>query len=87
MTKPRRLSELYSETIMFRLETTAPMNTPANARKATICGRSCANAESVMPIVIKARHEMMWRRRPILSASGEMNVAPSAIPKTPELNR
>ena len=87
ITVPRRLSELYSETMMLRLETMAPMNSPAKARKPTSCQRSVAIAESPMPTTIRDRQAMMWRRRPILSARGEMKVAPRAMPKMPALSR
>ena len=40
-----------------------------------------------MPKTIKARHMMMCLRRPIRSANGEMNTAPTAIPKVLALRK
>lgn len=86
---PRLASEEYSETRMLRLGMSAPIHRPAKNRAASRNGKLevGASAEAAMPTQMRARHMRMCLRRPILSASGEMTMAPSPIPNVPALRK
>ena len=75
-----RLAGMYSDTMVLMLGMAAPKPTPVMKRKISNCSKFCAKAEAMLQVEKMNTAMMSTVLRPILSATGPKDTAPTAKP-------